>query len=101
VVAPTVTGFGSTLLKRALASQLGADVEMVFDSDGPKCRITAAEQRLADRNQRPRMDKLNTVAFSIVHLDCTVERYGVGKPDLVLLIEHEVTCTQQTCSWPR
>lgn len=39
VVAPTRRGFGSTLIERIIAQQLGRPVEMRFDPDGLYCRI--------------------------------------------------------------
>jgi len=41
VVPPAATGFGSSLLKRALAGQLGAEVAMDFAPGGLICRIAA------------------------------------------------------------
>jgi two-component sensor histidine kinase len=38
--APTRIGFGTQLLKRLLPHQLGAQVEMIFEADGLKARIT-------------------------------------------------------------
>jgi two-component sensor histidine kinase len=36
---PAATGFGTRLLKRAVAQDLGGDVELHFDPDGLVCRM--------------------------------------------------------------
>ncbi|MGA0533949.1 sensor histidine kinase [Hansschlegelia sp. KR7-227] len=47
VVAPTRQGFGSKLLERGLARQLGATTRLTFPADGATCEIVAPLDRLA------------------------------------------------------
>lgn len=49
VVAPTNTGFGSRMIERALAADLGATVSFDYASDGLVVTIIAAETALAGR----------------------------------------------------
>ena len=49
VKSPTAKGFGSRMIERALAADLGATVSFDYAATGLVCTITAAETALADR----------------------------------------------------
>jgi two-component sensor histidine kinase len=49
ITAPSSTGFGSRMIERAMAADLGATVNFDYAADGLICTITAAETALADR----------------------------------------------------
>ncbi len=49
VTMPTSKGFGSRMIERALAADLGATVSFDYAADGLVCTIIAAETALADR----------------------------------------------------
>lgn len=51
VTPPASRGFGSRMIERALAADLGATVSFDYASDGLVCTILAAETALADRQE--------------------------------------------------
>lgn len=54
VVPPTHKGFGSRLLERGLARDLGGHVQMTFRSTGVRCVVSAPRSRLNDRRDLTR-----------------------------------------------
>jgi two-component sensor histidine kinase len=53
VKVPESRGFGSRLLERGLAQELGGEVKITFDAAGVRCRITAPLQAEAPGDAEP------------------------------------------------